>query len=327
MCADLGALVAERATQAAEDPGPRALAEGLVAQADGTIQVLLFFGSRRSGAHTDRFSAYDLFVLVDDYRSFYRALRRSGAVTRPALLLAAVSRLLPPSQVSFRTGPAAEELQAKCAIISARQFERETGSARRDHFCVARLFQATQLLYARDLSARQLTLRGLERAHRLTFEWVRPWLPESFDAADYTRKLLEVSLAAEIRPEPTGRSRLLWEAQSEYLLAVYPELLRELGEAGQLTSLPEGRYRLPRPISARQRLSVRTYFAWSLLRATARWAKHMLTFEGWLDYIARKATRHTGQAIQLTSRERRWPLVFLWPRVVRYLRAKNRMGK
>jgi hypothetical protein len=51
-----------------------------------------------------------------------------------------------------------------------------------------------------------------------------------------------------------------------------------------------------------------------------------VTFEGWLDYIARKASRHGGEPIELTERERRWPVVFLWARAFRYLRTKNRKG-
>jgi hypothetical protein len=76
------------------------------------------------------------------------------------------------------------------------------------------------------------------------------------------------------------------------------------------------------PASERRRL--RAYFAWSRVRATSRWAKHVVTFEGWLDYLLKKAERHTGQQIVLTPRERRLPLVFLWPRLVRYLRHKDR---
>jgi hypothetical protein len=52
----------------------------------------------------------------------------------------------------------------------------------------------------------------------------------------------------------------------------------------------------------------------------------MVTFEGWLDYILRKAARHTGEEIVLTPRERRLPLLFLWPRLFRYLREKDRPG-
>jgi hypothetical protein len=50
----------------------------------------------------------------------------------------------------------------------------------------------------------------------------------------------------------------------------------------------------------------------------------MVTFDGWLEFIVRKARRHTGQDLVLTPRERRMPLVFLWPRLIQYLRRKDR---
>jgi len=77
-------------------------------------------------------------------------------------------------------------------------------------------------------------------------------------------------------------------------------------------------------VAGGERLRLRGYFAVSIARATARWFKHVASFEGWLDYIVRKASRHTGQSIELSARERRWPLVFLWGRVFRYLRRKGR---
>ena len=42
------------------------------------------------------------------------------------------------------------------------------------------------------------------------------------------------------------------------------------------------------------------------------------------EFIVRKARRHTGEDIVLTERERRMPLLFLWPRVIHYLRHKDR---
>ena len=89
----------------------------------------------------------------------------------------------------------------------------------------------------------------------------------------------------------------------------------------------DGAYALARPITAAERLRVNAYFTWSLVRATARWAKYIVTFDGWLEYILRKARRHSGQDIVLTPRERRMPLVFLWPRVIRYLRHKDKQGR
>ena len=62
-----------------------------------------------------------------------------------------------------------------------------------------------------------------------------------------------------------------------------------------------------------------------MARATVRWVKHVVSFEGWLEYIVQKANRHGGQELQLTERERRFPLLLLWGRVFRYL-ASVRKG-
>jgi hypothetical protein len=63
------------------------------------------------------------------------------------------------------------------------------------------------------------------------------------------------------------------------------------------------------------------YFVQSKVRATSRWFKYMFTFEGWLDYIARKIERRAGFKVEVSERERRWPLIFLWPKMFRVLGA------
>jgi hypothetical protein len=153
---------------------------------------------------------------------------------------------------------------------------------------------------------------------------VRPWLPARFDVADYCRTLLRVSYAGEIRPEPEGRAEALWRAQEDYLRPVYSVLLEALQARGDLVRPEPGTYALALPANAWARVRSRLYFKWSLVRATARWAKYIVTFEDWLEFLLRKARRHSGQAIELTERERRMPLIFLWPRVIDYLRHKDK---
>jgi hypothetical protein len=103
-------------------------------------------------------------------------------------------------------------------------------------------------------------------------------------------------------------------------------LLADLAAAGELRVEAEGTYALARHVGRAERLRKRIYFRWSMVRATVRWFKYVVTFEDWLDYIRHKAERHTGQPIELTRREQRWPLLFLWPRLVRYLRQKDKRG-
>jgi hypothetical protein len=307
------------------DPGAAAVARQ-VAEKAGAVRAVLFFGSRKTRARPDAYSAHDFFVLTADYRGFYDGLRRSGSLRRPPALVAALNAVLPPNQVSIPAtlddGTAA---RGKCAVVTLRRFERETSRGRSDHFILGRTFQPTELAYAADAEARDRVAEAVVRSHALTYLWSRPWLPETFDAADYCRTLLRVSFAAEIRPEPEGRAQALWEAQEAYLRPVYASLLSDLAAAGELREVgPPGTYALVHPATRGERLRLAAYFRWSLVRATVRWAKYMVTFEDWLEFIVRKARRHTGQDIVLTPRERRLPLVFLWPRVIQYLRHKDR---
>ena len=301
------------------------LAREVAAAAEGEVLGVIFFGSRRTAAaRSDAHSAHDLFVLVRSYRGFYQALRRAGKTGKRPWLLAALNVVLPPNQLSLRLGQPA--LHAKCAVITLAAFLRETSPSRRDHFCIGRLFQPSRILHQADPDTGKRMLLALVSAHAETYGWVRPWLPDRFDAEAYCRTALRVSLKREIRPEPRGRAEALWAAQREEQEPVYARLLEELCARGELRREGGAAYAVVRRVTAGERLRLESYFAWSLLRATARWLKHMATFEGWLDYILRKAARHTGEEIVLTSRERRLPLVFLWPRLFRYLREKDRPG-
>ena len=235
---------------------------------------------------------------------------------------------MPPNSLALRAADPAggPPLLVKCAIVSSEDFRRDTSERHRDHFVIGRLFQPAEIAWTADEAAREEALGGLAGAVVRTYTWVRPFLPERFDVAEYCRTLLRVSYSAEIRPEPAGRADALWAVQQEAQAPVYAVLLSELRAAGELREVEPGTYALARPATAGERWRRRAYFRWSLVRATARWAKYVVTFDDWLEFILRKVRRHTGQDIVLTPRERRLPLVFLWPRVVRYFRHKDARG-
>lgn len=300
----------------------RAVARSVLESGGDSVLALVFFGSRKSQASPDPWSAYDFFVVTRNYRDFYRSLKAAGSFRRSRRVAAALNAILPPNQVSVRVGGGEEPVLAKCAVISLTTLLRETSERRRDHFCAGRLFQPTEVLYTRDEATAERVLDALVGAHVLTLSWVRPWLPSAFDVEIYCRTLLRVSLSHEIRPEPEGRSEALWEAQRRYLTEVYSIVLSDLAQAGELQRSGDN-YALARPVTLTEKVRIEAYFGRSLIRATERWFKYMVTFDDWLEYIVRKARRHTGQQIVLTPREKRLPIVFLWPRVIRYLREKD----
>jgi hypothetical protein len=296
----------------------------LVAAAKGEVAGVVFYGSRRTqAARADAFSAHDIFLVVRSYGygAAYRALAAAGRIGRPPSLLAFLNTFLTPNQVSLRFG--SPPLHLKSNVLSLRAFLRETSERRQDHFCIGRLFQPCQILYAADDETEERLVGALVSAFEATYRWGRPWLPERFDAEAYGRRLLEVSLGREIRPEPSGRAEALWKAQREEQIPVIALLLEDLRSRGELREVAPSTYALARPVSWGEQLGLRYYFTRSLVRATLRWLKHIATFEGWLDYILLKARRHTGEEIVLTENERRYPLVLLWPRLFRYLRRKD----
>jgi hypothetical protein len=316
---------AVRARVVPKDPSPeaRALARHVVEMAGDAVAAIIFFGSRKSRARPDPYSAYDLFVVIEDSRAFYDRLAARGAVRRAPALLSALQAVLPPNQISLAAQPGDGAPRAKCAVITRAQFARQTSIRRTDHFCLGRLFQPTEILHAAPGRGDEI-VDALARVHALTYVWGRPYLPAAFGVGAYCRELLRASFAGEIRPEPEGRAQALLEAQQDYLFPVYSVLLEALKAAGELREGQPGEFALVRPAGAPERLRSWLYFRWSMVRATVRWAKYVVTFDDWLEFIVRKARRHTGQDIVLSDRERRLPLVFLWPRVFHYLRHKDR---
>jgi len=324
----LESAVAGRALSPSDDPALDGAVEALRAAAGDALVGLVFFGSRRTGAaRANAWSAYDVFVIVEAYRPFYEALRRAGLTGKPPGLVALVSRWLPPTQFSLRFE--AGDVHVKASVIRWDTFRRETSARRRDHFCTGRLFQPTRILHFRDEDARGHLLEGLVASHRETWRWARPWLPPAFDAEAYGRSALRTSMRWEVRPEPGGRADVLWEAQQSVQVPVFDALLNELADLGEVAPSAAGErtFSPARPVGGLERLRLELYFRRSLVRATARWLKHVVSFEGWLDYIVRKANRHGGQPIVLSDRERRWPWIFLWGRFFRYLRDKDRKGR
>jgi hypothetical protein len=322
---ELRAAVAARVCPAAPRPDAAAVARAVVEAGGEAVRAVVFFGSRKTRARPDAYSAYDLFVVVSAYTPFYRSLRDRGRLRHRPALGAALNAWLPPNQVSLPVTLAdGTRVLAKCAVVSEAALQRGTSPTRKDHFIAGRLFQPTELLHRAGPDAEDAVLGALVAAHAVTYDWVRPWLPARFDVADYCRTLLRVSYAGEIRPEPEGRAEALWRAQEDYLRPVYSVLLEALRERGELATPAPGVYALTRPARVLARLRSRLYFHWSLVRATARWAKYVVTFEDWLEFLLRKARRHSGQPIELTERERRMPLIFLWPRVIDYLRHKDK---
>jgi hypothetical protein len=286
-----------------------------------TTAAVIHYGSHAQSSDARPESAHDFFVIVDRYADAYESLSSTVRPSYSALTASTLAHLLPPNVISLKLSEPGRKLRAKCAVLSTRDLRRLCSPRAPDHFARGRLFQHVQLVWTRDARSRQEALEALLDARVGTFEWSRPYLPSVFNTESFCRRLLEISFAAEIRPEGGERIAALIAAQRDVVLPVYDGLLQWL-VVSRIVSQEGNVYRLTAPAGLARRVTSRLWFLKSKARATARWLKYVALYEGWLDYIVQKIARRSGRTIVLTERERRWPLIFLWPKVIEYVRTR-----
>lgn len=295
----------------------RDLAARLATASGDSVHAVLLYGSHLLGARPDKHSALDFVVVVGDYRPFYEALHRAGEIHRPDWLMVGLSTVLPPNVIAF-TPEEGDAGIAKCLIVSTGDLEVALGPSPVDHFLLARLVQRVALVWSADAVRAAWLEEQLAGARARVLDWVGPFLDETFDAEAVGRRLLELCYRGEFRPEARNRADAVFENQREHFRERLTPVLEAALEEGTLERTPEGfRFTTPPPASARRRW--RRHFFRSKFRVTARWVKHVFTFDNWLPYITRKVERRMGVKVELTRLERRMPLIFLWPRVIRVL--------
>jgi len=287
------------------------------------LRGVVFFGSRYLGTTPNVTSACDLFVIVESYSKFYRMRMPGVKWAFGPRLLSSLNRVLPPNILSLFEEDGAG---AKFFVISTRDFDRATSRRSPDHFTKGRLTQDVLVIDARDEAARREIQTQLSRARESSMDWVPHFLPgagaKPFSNEDYCIRMLQVSYAHEIRPEPQSRVREVYAAQRDFFENVYGGILANAAATGELIR-EDSRYRCVKPAGALRRLRSKAYFRSSKLRATLRWLKYTMTFADWLDYLIRKVERRTGLSVEVTSLERRLPFLLLWPKVFRVLRERN----
>jgi len=309
-------------------PGPaRSLVSQLVQSGGGAVAAVLLYGSQLLRSRPDRHSAYDFVVIVEDYGCFYRALRASGELPRPAWLMKAMAQVLPPNVIAFAPGEGRGEI-GKCQIVSREHFQRALGTAPRDHFMLGRLVQQVETVWSAGPAEAAWVDEQLAGARGGVLTWMAPYLEGPFDAEQLGRRLLEVCYQGELRPEAKDRAETIFQAQVDHFREAFPEVLERGVAEGVLVREGVGAigagvlYRLASPAPPAQGRRWRRHFLRSKARATARWFKHMITFANWLPYIVRKVERHSGRAIELTPLERKLPIIFLWPRAIHVLLSR-----
>ncbi len=301
-----------------DDPGLRETVEALVRVGGEAVGTVILYGSRVQASAPNRWSAYDFLLVTDSYSRFFEKLVRAGKHSRPAWVLTALSHILPPNVISFSMG-GKDQPPAKCAVVTLKHLRRSLRALSPDHFLKGRVVQKLALVWSRGPSEEGEVVAAVRGAREGIVKWVRPFLPGPFDLDVFAKTMLRVSYRGEIRPESPKRVHQVFEAQKDTLQGIASEALQAAEGRGEVR-VEDGFYRWTRKPGKSLWVFYTGYFLHSKVRATARWFKYIVTFDDWLDYIIRKIERRAGFEVEVSERERRWPLIFLWPKVFRVLR-------
>lgn len=297
--------VVQRAADRPVPPFIAPLMTAVLARFPSSVYAALFYGSCRRKDSAD--GVIDLYVVLDG-RGDLRGANRW------------LSSVLPPSVYYLEvTTAAGETLRCKCSTILRGAFF--NGMSRRWllTYLTARFTQPASLIYARDQVARQATLDALASAPRVFVERVAPALHGCQQPADFWFDAFRLSYRTEIRSESEARIRELYGLEQDHLDAVLDALS---APAGAGSGLPLARVDLPDGAAFCSRASAadrsRQCWLWRLrivygkLLSCARILKSAYTFDGGIDYVAWKLSRHSGQTIEVPEAVRRRPWLHVW---------------
>ena len=295
------------------DPALPAFTEYFRERFGSELLAVILYGSCLSPVTRRESSIYDFFLICDRYRPFYRNLK-----------LALFNYCLPPNIFYFELpDPGLGKLAGKYSVTSLPDFRQETSPRAHDTYHLGRFAKRVTIAYTRDEKVREALVDAVVSAMEQNLRLVLPCLPERFARDEFVTTLLGMSYRGETRVDVDTKVEELFQAEADYYRWCYRELLRAHLLERKLGAEADGYYSLPgKPWRRRyRRLAVRAHLFKTRIRTYLRWPKYIITFDNWLDYLLSKLERSKGIRLELTARERKYPLIFGWKHFFRLKRA------
>ncbi len=259
----------------------------------------------------------DFYLIVESYRKAYG----------PGLA-ACFNWLLPPN-VYYAEVPLKEGLaRVKYSLLSLADFER--GCKRRfESYVWGRLAQPVGLHgFAQEGHGERIQDAFKAAAMRLINETL-PLMQGEFTSRDLWTLGISKSYATELRAERAGRMREVFEHAPGHYQALTALVLEEVsgverleGDRHEGERFEGDRWRVRTSATARSLGRAKWLLRGLLgkLLSLLRLLKAYFTFRDGIDYLAWKLSRHSGQAIEVPAKVRRYPLIFGWPFFARLYR-------
>lgn len=286
-----------------DTPALAALHAALAVRFGAGLQAVILYGScLRGGDLLD--GLVDLYALVDPTPR-----------AEPRLALRLAGRVLPPNVYYLEAPVAAQTVRCKYAVLSLRQFERGTGPRRFESYLWGRFAQPVRVIWA-DSAATEVRLHAaFLTAGETLLRRALPALPPEGTVETLWQGALALSYGTELRAERKTRAAELAGHGRDFYAAMTRALEPRLGNQLTLHECDGTLCYTAHVASAARRVAP---LLWGLRRvqgktlSMARLIKGLFTFEGGLDYLAWKLSRHSGQVVEIPDKVRRRPLIHIW---------------
>ncbi|MFC3713412.1 hypothetical protein ACFOMD_12570 [Sphingoaurantiacus capsulatus] len=269
----------------------REFAAEVAAKYGAASQAVLFYGSCLWSKQLDGLML-DFYLLVDDYGRAYGKR-----------WLAAANRLIPPNVFYAEQG----NLRAKYAVLTVDDFARLASARTRNVSVWARFAQPSALVWARDDAARDRVVAAVAQAAPALLAAARPLLPAKLDMRELWTRAFALTYDAELRSEKAGRGVTLYDTAPERYRDITGPALAAAGISARVAGETVELLNSADP-AAGERQWARRRLEGKLLSAV-RLIKASLTFDGGIDYLAWKITRHSGVEVAITPWQRRHPIL------------------
>jgi hypothetical protein len=294
--------------QPAADIG--AFVEKILQRYGNKVTGIFMYGSVLSSVTKSVTSFPDFFVITDGYRRVF---------SRMSHWLLAYP--LPPHIYHLRLS---DEQRCKYNLVSLKRFRRECSRRAKDVYILGRFGKRVSLVYARDEEARQKLVDCCYSAMTNVVPWTLRGMDKDFDETEFALACLNLSYAGETRVEATSKVPKLFESERDLYMQVYPTLLNQHPTAMKLADKhADGRFRPSGGGFVRwlRRVRLWWFLKRSRIRGILRWPKFLVTVDEWVDIILAKIERTKGIKLEVTPRQRRHPLIFGWPHLLKLMKA------
>ncbi len=273
------------------------------------IKCVYMYGSMLNPRLSTSSSFPDFYVVVDDYKRFYKSSVHSM-----------LNAFLPPNSYFLKLDRDGTPLPSKYCVLDTRSLDRTTRyPGIKDFYVAGRLAKCIRILYVDGPAFLSSFLDTVYNAMQFNVMFTLSEIKNPFTLDDFIMHLLALSYRSEVRTETEKKIESLYDGDRPFYTAVYGMFLDQELYRGSIRA-EDGHYAVVAPYFTDAYTG--RFISRGKRRAVYRLSKSAYTFSDYVSYLELKVERTTGEKLVLSPLDRKHPLIFGWRHVFKLLKKK-----